>query len=350
MPGWFKRIAGAVRRTQRTAPPVEPSEASIAARIACLTAARDGKSNEQPSVPRLAVKRRPRPVPPLPRSRASKRTAPPIEGDELLSHRLQALGLPQFQLEHDRLAQRGDATGFDHRNYLLHLAASEVAARDRRRVARLIRAAGFPALPGADGGDSAGVPGLADCRYIGRGENVVMVGGDGGDRTRLAVGLGFAACNRGLSVRYTTAGALVAVLNTAFDEHRLLRLYRQLDAVSLLIIDDLGAAPLPPSDAALLFEVFSRRAERRSTLVATSLWPEEWSRIFGGARLAAAVTERLARRVHRVDLGAGDVASWLPSEADSEPVWRAEPIGRPEMLLSVQERKRAAAGKRLLLG
>ena len=75
----------------------------------------------------------------------------------------------------------------------------------------------------------------------------------------MALGLGLAACQKGLSVGFTTAAALVHELLEARDEKRLLRLQKQLVGYQLLIVDELGYVPLSPSGAELLFEVFSIR-------------------------------------------------------------------------------------------
>src|SRR5262249_54005756 len=53
-----------------------------------------------------------------------------------------------------------------------------------------------------------------------------------------------AACQKGLSVGFTTAAALVHELIEARDEKRLLRLQRQLAGYKLLVIDELGYVPL----------------------------------------------------------------------------------------------------------
>jgi DNA replication protein DnaC len=67
--------------------------------------------------------------------------------------------------------------------------------------------------------------------------------------------LGLAACQKGLSVGFITAAALVHELIEARDDKRLLRLQRQLAAYKLLIIDELGYVPLSTTGAELLFEV-----------------------------------------------------------------------------------------------
>ena len=60
---------------------------------------------------------------------------------------------------------------------------------------------------------------------------------------------------------------------------RLLNLQRQLSRLSLLIIDELGFVPLSPTGAELLFEVFSQRYERGSTMVTTNLPFDEWTEV-----------------------------------------------------------------------
>ena len=51
----------------------------------------------------------------------------------------------------------------------------------------------------------------------------------------------------------------------------LLRFQKQLASYELLIVDELGFVPLSKSGAELLFEVFSQRYERGSTLVTSNL-------------------------------------------------------------------------------
>ena len=185
----------------------------------------------------------------------------------LLAHHLKALRLPSFLREHDKLARRCAAEGVDHTGYLLRLAELELLDRERRMVERRIRQARFPAVKGLDGFDFAAIPSLnkmlvlelARCEYVERRENVIALGNSGTGKTHVALGLGLAACQKGLSVGFTTAAALVHELLEARDEKRLLRLQKQLAAHRLLIIDELGYVPLSPTGAELLFEAFSHR-------------------------------------------------------------------------------------------
>ena len=111
-----------------------------------------------------------------------------------------------------------------------------------------------------------------------------------------------AACQKGLSVGFITASALVHELLEARDEKRLLRLQRQLAAWKLLIIDELGYVPLSTTGAALLFEVFSQRYERGSTMVTSNLPFDEWTSVFGSERLTGALLDRLTHHVHILEM------------------------------------------------
>jgi DNA replication protein DnaC len=228
----------------------------------------------------------------------------------LLAHHLKALRLPSFLREHDKLARRCAAEGVDHTGYLLRLAELELLDRERRMVERRIRQARFPAVKGLDGFDFAAIPSLnkmlvlelARCEYVERRENVIALGNSGTGKTHIALGLGLAACQRGMSVGFTTAAALVHELLEARDEKRLLRLQKQLAAHRLLIIDELGYVPLSPTGAELLFEVFSQRYERGSTLVTSNLPFDEWTAVFGAERLTGALLDRLTHHVHILEM------------------------------------------------
>jgi len=84
----------------------------------------------------------------------------------------------------------------------------------------------------------------------------------------------------------------------ARDELRLLKLQRDLQAVRLLIVDELGYVPLSPTGAELLFEAFSQRYERGSTIVTSNLPFEDWTSVLGSERLTGALLDRLTHHVH----------------------------------------------------
>jgi DNA replication protein DnaC len=228
----------------------------------------------------------------------------------LLAHHLKALKLPTFLREYDKQARQCASEGVDHTGYLLRLAELELLERERRLVERRIHQARFPAVKSLDSFDFAAIPSLnkllvlelARCEYVERRENVIALGNSGTGKTHVALGLGLAACQKGLAVGFTTAAALVHELIEARDERRLLRLQKQLAAYRLLIIDELGYVPLSPTGAELLFEVFSQRYERGSVIVTSNLPFDEWTSMFGSERLTGALLDRLTHHVHILEL------------------------------------------------
>ena len=173
-------------------------------------------------------------------------------------------------------------------------------------VERRIKLARFPAVKSLDSFDFTMIPTLnktlvnelARCEYITRRENVIALGNSGTGKTHIALGLGLAACQKGLSVGFTTAASLVNELLEARNEKRLLRTQKLLASYHLLIIDELGFVPLSKTGAELLFEVFSQRYERGSLLVTSNLPFDEWTEVLGSERLTGALLDRLTHQVH----------------------------------------------------
>ena len=116
----------------------------------------------------------------------------------------------------------------------------------------------FPAIPSVNRQIATQ---LARCEYIESRENVIAIGNSGTGKTHIALGLGLAACQKGLTVGFTTASALVNELMEARDEMGLLNLQKRLARLKLLIIDELGFVPLSRT---------GRNCSSRSSASATS--------------------------------------------------------------------------------
>jgi len=240
----------------------------------------------------------------------------------LLNHRLKSLRLPTVLREYGKLAKQAAAEGLDHVQFLARLIELEMIDRERRMIERRIKAAKFPAVKSLDSFDFKAIPSLnkmqvlelARCEWVDRRENVIALGPSGTGKTHIALGLGLSACQKGLSVGFVTAAALVHELMEARDERRLLRLQKQMVGYKLLIIDELGFVPLSKTGAELLFELISQRYERGATLITSNLPFDEcpFARSFepmavtgspfGSERLTGALLDRLTHHVNILEM------------------------------------------------
>ena len=228
----------------------------------------------------------------------------------LLHHHLKQLRLPTFRSEYEKQAQQCAAENKNHIQYLSRLAELEMIERERRMIERRIKAAKFPAIKSLDSFDFKAMASLnknlvmelARCEYMDRYENVIALGPSGTGKTHIALGLGLAACQKGLKVRFVTAASLVHELIEAHDEKTLLRLQKQLASQHLLIIDELGFVPLSKTGAELLFEVISQCYERGSLIITSNLPFDEWTQTFGSERLTGALLDRLTHHIHILEM------------------------------------------------
>lgn len=228
----------------------------------------------------------------------------------LLGNHLKALKLPTFAREYEKVALESAQDRADYPRYLLRLCELERIDRERRNIERRIRLARFAQIKSLDTFDFAAQPSLnkplvlelSRCDWIEKRHNCIALGPSGTGKTHVALALGLAACQKGYNVAFTTAASLVHELMEARDERRLRALQKHLNTVKLLIVDELGYVPLTAVGGELLFEVFSQRYERGSTLVTSNLPFDEWTSVFGSERLTGALLDRLTHHVHILEM------------------------------------------------
>jgi DNA replication protein DnaC len=187
------------------------------------------------------------------------------------------------------------------------LVEAEITARDASNARSRLKTAAFPVTKTIDGFDVAvsSIPAatlnyLSSLEWIPARENLCLLGPAGTGKSHLLVALGMAAVEAGHRVRYFTAADLVDTLYRGLADNSVGRVIDTLLRNELIIIDEVGFAPLDDTGAQLLFRLVAAAYERRALGIA-SHWPfESWGRFLPEHTTAVSLLDRLLHHSHVV--------------------------------------------------
>jgi len=187
------------------------------------------------------------------------------------------------------------------------LVEAEIAARDASNARTRLKSAAFPVIKTLDEFDltvssvsNASFDYLASLEWITAKENLCLVGPAGTGKSHLLVALGVAAVHAGHRVRYFTAAELVETLYRGLADNSVGRVIDTLLRNDVILIDEVGFAPLDDTGAQLLFRVVAAAYERRALGIA-SHWPfESWGRFLPEHTTAVSLLDRLLHHANTV--------------------------------------------------
>ena len=104
------------------------------------------------------------------------------------------------------------------------------------------------------------------------------------------------------SVRFFPAYQLVQRLLAAKRDLKLERLIDQLDAVDVVILDDIGYVQQDRAEMEVLFTFLAQRYERRSVIITSNLVFSQWERIFQDPMTTAAAIDRLVHHAMVIEM------------------------------------------------
>ncbi len=229
--------------------------------------------------------------------------------DQTLQTYLAQLKLAYFQEHYQSLADQAAQKQWTPLDYLTRLVEGEALRQLDRTVQRRIAAARFPVLKTLDQFNwnwpkkinRPQVQNLFRLAFLESHANVIFLGGVGLGKTHLAIALGYAACQQRHAVLFVSAVEVVNTLLAAQAAHTLPAQLRRFTRPRLLILDELGYLPIDKAGADLLFQVFSQRYERASTIITTNQTYKNWPRIFNDdTTMTSAVLDRLLHHAETV--------------------------------------------------
>jgi len=246
-----------------------------------------------------------------------------------LSVRLHALGLVTASASLDDLVALATKKRWGPIEILQHVAQIEEVDRARRGLERRMsrsRLEKFKVMADFDWNwpsaiDRSLVESLLTLDFVDAARNVVLVAPGGLGKTMIAQNLAHRAVLAGRSVLFLSAAQLLLDLAAQESARALDRRLQYYAKVGLLVLDELGFLAFDNRNADLLFQVVSRRYEKKSLVLTTNLAFAEWHTIFPNATCATALVERV---VHHADIVKIEGKSYRLRESESEATTRRE--------------------------
>jgi len=199
------------------------------------------------------------------------------------------------------------------------LIEAEIASRDASNARTRMRNAAFPVVKTLDELDrtACSIPGptldyLASLEWITAKENLVLVGPAGTGKSHVLVSLGVAAVQAGHKVRYFTAADLAETLYRGLADNSVGKAIENLLRNDLVIVDEVGFAPLDDVGTQLLFRFVAAAYERRSLGVASHFGFDQWGRFLPEHTTAVSLLDRL---LHHATVVVTDGESYRMREA-----------------------------------
>jgi len=236
---------------------------------------------------------------------------------------LQALGLWRIADDLDDLVARATKSRWSAIQIIEEVCRLEAQERARKSAERRLsrsRIGRFKPMADFDWAwptkiDRAAAERVLGLGFLERAENVILVAAQGLGKTMIAKNIAHACVVAGQSALFISASDLLLDLSKQDTARGLERRIQHYARAHVLVIDEIGYLSYDNHAADLLFQIVSRRYEKRPTVMTTNLRFAEWNTVFPNAACATALIDRLT---HHAEIIVIEGESYRKRESEIE--------------------------------
>lgn len=201
----------------------------------------------------------------------------------------------------------------------------EFMEREKRQLARRLKSAKMrqdAVLEDLDTKASRGIDrsllaSLSTCQWIKKNHNLLITGATGAGKTWLSCALSHTACRLGITALYHRLPTLMQELDLARNDGRYKKVMKSIANADLLILDDLGLAPMSPEQLRDLLEIIDERYHKSSTLITSQLPVASWHEALNDPTMADAILDRVLHNAYKIELKGEESMRKIRSKIDA---------------------------------
>ncbi len=224
--------------------------------------------------------------------------------------KLKTMKLSGFESAYRIIYETGTNVSFTNDEIIGHLIDAEYDDRYNKKLARLLKNAGFRQQVTFNQIDFTAqrtldknlMLRLQTCDWIKKSQDILIVGPTGVGKSFIACAIGFQACMAEFKVLYTSTGKMLDKLLFAKADGTY---HTELDKISrsdLLIMDDFGLKPMDAKTRNILFDIIDDRNAKKSTIITSQIPVKDWYDCVGDPNLADAIMDRLVNGSFRIEM------------------------------------------------